>query len=206
MRFMTWNVENFFLPGAAFGVTDPALFEEKSATLAAVITNHEPDVIGLQEVGDPAALDRLKTKLAPKYPQALTATRFDTMHPIRTAALLHQGVQATDETEIMNFPPGFSRRCPPSVGTTQRDGARCPQLHRDDRRHGGARGGDASQIEAAHLPGRTVLTPTTRTNGHAPVATPCSAALPRPSRYVSSCTTTSKQTTAPRSSRGPLGP
>ena len=54
MRVMTWNVENLFRPGGMAGVTDPALYEQKLEKLASMIAAHRPDVIGLQEVGDPA--------------------------------------------------------------------------------------------------------------------------------------------------------
>jgi hypothetical protein len=60
---MTWNVENLFRPGGMAGVTDPALYEQKLANLASMISTYRPDVIGLQEIGDPGALDDLKNKL-----------------------------------------------------------------------------------------------------------------------------------------------
>src|SRR6266540_5513175 len=85
MRVMTWNVENLFRPGGMAGVTDPALYEQKLENLASVITAQRPDVVGLQEIGDPGALDDLKAKLGPRYPHVLVASHFDPRHPIRVA-------------------------------------------------------------------------------------------------------------------------
>lgn len=84
---MTWNVENFFLPGGTFGVTDKQLFKRKLANLTEMIEAHKPDVLALQEVGDVGALGRLQTELGTRYPHALVASHFDAMHPIRTAVL-----------------------------------------------------------------------------------------------------------------------
>jgi predicted extracellular nuclease len=59
-RVMTWNVENLFRPGEASGrPSTPEAYEAKLAGLAAVITAQDPDVISLQEIGDPDALEDL---------------------------------------------------------------------------------------------------------------------------------------------------
>jgi endonuclease/exonuclease/phosphatase family metal-dependent hydrolase len=113
---MTWNLENWFLPGGSAGVTDPALFEHKLTNLADMISTHRPDVIGLQEVGDPAALDRLKAKLGAKYPHVLVATHFDAMHPIRVGALLRRGLHASANQELVAFPPGALTDVPQASG------------------------------------------------------------------------------------------
>lgn len=101
---MSWNVENLFRPGGMAGVTDPALYEQKLENLATMIAAHRPDVIGLQEVGDPAALDDLKAKLGTRYPRVLVATHFDAMHPIRVAALLRRGIRLSERDELIDFP------------------------------------------------------------------------------------------------------
>ncbi|MER6345647.1 endonuclease/exonuclease/phosphatase family protein [Streptomyces sp. NPDC001595] len=55
----TWNLENLYRPGGPFGPKDEAAYGTKLAALAAVITELDPDLLGLQEVGEPAALEDL---------------------------------------------------------------------------------------------------------------------------------------------------
>ncbi|MET8688712.1 endonuclease/exonuclease/phosphatase family protein [Streptomyces sp. NPDC004732] len=55
----TWNLENLYRPGGPFGPKDKAAYEAKLASLAATVTALRPSVLGVQEVGDPAALDDL---------------------------------------------------------------------------------------------------------------------------------------------------
>jgi hypothetical protein len=55
----TWNLENLYLPGGDFGPRDEAAYEAKLAALATAIQAMAPDVLAVQEVGDPAALDDL---------------------------------------------------------------------------------------------------------------------------------------------------
>ncbi|MEZ0447990.1 endonuclease/exonuclease/phosphatase family protein [Cellulomonas sp. ICMP 17802] len=59
VRIGTWNLENLFLPGGAAGPVTAADYEEKLASLAAVIVAMAPDVLGVQEVGDVTALEDL---------------------------------------------------------------------------------------------------------------------------------------------------
>lgn len=56
MLIGTWNLENLFLPGRPSGPPDKAAYETKLAALAAVITELDPTLLGVQEVGDVAAL------------------------------------------------------------------------------------------------------------------------------------------------------
>jgi len=116
MRVMTWNVENLFRPGGLAGVTDPALYEQKLENLAGVITAQRPDVVGLQEIGDPGALDELKAKLGPRYPHVLVASHFDPRHPIRVAALLRRGLRPVARDELIGFPPGALTGVPQAAG------------------------------------------------------------------------------------------
>jgi predicted extracellular nuclease len=113
---MTWNVENLFRPGGMAGVRDSALYKQKLRNLAETITAHRPDIIGLQEVGDPGALDDLKAKLGASYPHVLLATHFDAMHPIRVAALLRRGVRPTARDELIDFPAGALTNVPQARG------------------------------------------------------------------------------------------
>ena len=116
MRVMTWNVENWFMPGGTAGVTDSGLWNQKLANLAEMITAHRPDVIGLQEIGDPAALAALKIRLGTRYPHVLVATHFDAMHPIRVGVLVRRGLHTTSVGELIDFPAGALSDVPQASG------------------------------------------------------------------------------------------
>jgi endonuclease/exonuclease/phosphatase family metal-dependent hydrolase len=59
----TWNLENLFRPGADAGPTDEQAYDAKLTELARVIHQISPDVLAVQEVGDPAALEDLRERL-----------------------------------------------------------------------------------------------------------------------------------------------
>jgi endonuclease/exonuclease/phosphatase family metal-dependent hydrolase len=59
----TWNFENLFRPGADAGPTDEQSYEAKLTELARVIGEIAPDVLAVQEVGDPQALEDLRERL-----------------------------------------------------------------------------------------------------------------------------------------------
>lgn len=67
----TWNLENLFRPGAG-GPPDQAAYDAKLDALRAVITTIAPDVLAVQEVGDPAALDDLAGRLDGTWDTALS--------------------------------------------------------------------------------------------------------------------------------------
>jgi Endonuclease/Exonuclease/phosphatase family. len=54
VRIGTWNLENLFRPEDEDGPRDPAAYEAKLAALAGVIARIQPDVLAVQEVGNPA--------------------------------------------------------------------------------------------------------------------------------------------------------
>lgn len=63
VRVASWNLENLYLPGSTYGPKTPADFDAKLDTVAHVIAFADPDVLAVQEVGDPAALDALVSHL-----------------------------------------------------------------------------------------------------------------------------------------------
>ena len=73
MLLGTWNLENLFRPGGPSGPKDKATYETKLASLAAVITELDPVLLGVQEVGDPAALDDLAGMLDGEWHTATSA-------------------------------------------------------------------------------------------------------------------------------------
>jgi endonuclease/exonuclease/phosphatase family metal-dependent hydrolase len=65
----TWNLENLFRP--ATGV-DPAAYARKLDALAAMIERIAPDVLAVQEVGDPDAIEDLLALLAGDWHSVLS--------------------------------------------------------------------------------------------------------------------------------------
>jgi archaellum component FlaC len=59
----TWNLENPFRPGDDSGSKGLQTYESKLDALTSTITDLAPDVLAVQEVGDPHALDDLMERL-----------------------------------------------------------------------------------------------------------------------------------------------
>jgi endonuclease/exonuclease/phosphatase family metal-dependent hydrolase len=98
---MTWNVENLFRPGGRFGPHSRADYEGKLDALAATITRVAPDVLGLQEVGQPGALADLVDRLDGEWHHA-TSKHFDPHHPIRVAVLARERIEVL--ADVADFP------------------------------------------------------------------------------------------------------
>ncbi len=67
----TWNLDNLFRPGEGSGPDSSTEYEKKLDSLAETITNLGPDVLAVQEVGDPAALEDLAGRLQGTWRTAL---------------------------------------------------------------------------------------------------------------------------------------
>ena len=72
MLLGTWNLENLYRPGGKFGPKDKATYETKLAALAAVVTELNPALLGVQEVGEPEALRDLVGMLGGDWHVALS--------------------------------------------------------------------------------------------------------------------------------------
>ncbi|WP_369168566.1 endonuclease/exonuclease/phosphatase family protein [Streptomyces sp. R28] len=72
MLLGTWNLENLYRPGGAFGPKDKATYETKLAALAATVTELDPALLAVQEVGEPDALRDLVGMLAGDWHVALS--------------------------------------------------------------------------------------------------------------------------------------
>jgi endonuclease/exonuclease/phosphatase family metal-dependent hydrolase len=59
----TWNLENLFRPGSDAGPSDEQAYDAKLTELARVIGAIGPDILAVQEVGDPDALEDLRERL-----------------------------------------------------------------------------------------------------------------------------------------------
>ncbi len=67
----TWNLENLFRPGSDAGPDSDAVYEAKLMALAETITTLAPDVLAVQEVGEPDALADLVDRLGGAWHTAL---------------------------------------------------------------------------------------------------------------------------------------
>jgi predicted extracellular nuclease len=101
---MTWNVENLFRAGTEFGPKDPEVYAGKLARLAHTINITNPDVVGLQEIGELAALDDLVERLNGDW-SVIVAKKAD-QRGIRVGFITRWPVIETDD--IAEFPSGFA--------------------------------------------------------------------------------------------------
>jgi len=97
LTVMAWNVENFFAPQPA----DQAAYDAKVAELADVITTAAPDLLALQEVGDPESFETLRAALGAGWTGVLSS-HFETPHTIRVGWLSPGAL--SDVQEILNLP------------------------------------------------------------------------------------------------------
>lgn len=98
----TWNVENLFRPSAVAAAADVERYRQKLALLVATITQLDPDVLALEEVGGAEPLLDLQQPLA-AYPHSRLSA-FPDDRGIRVAYLSKHAI-ATHE-DIVDFPPG----------------------------------------------------------------------------------------------------
>ena len=101
----TWNLENLFRPGGDFGPEDVAAYQGKLAALAATINAQAPDVLGVQEVGQPEALADLVALLDGTW-HTILSEHFDAAHPIRVGVLSRHPLTKVADTAA--FPPPLS--------------------------------------------------------------------------------------------------
>ena len=102
-RIGTWNLENLFRPGGPAGPTTQAAYDAKLDALATTITALDPDVLAVQEIGDPDALDDLAEVIAGGYDPRRTATPDG--RGIRVGFLSR--LPLLDPVEIRDFPTGL---------------------------------------------------------------------------------------------------
>jgi endonuclease/exonuclease/phosphatase family metal-dependent hydrolase len=100
MIVATWNLENLYLPGGEFGPRDQAAYDAKLDALAATIQAMGPDVLAVQEVGDPAALDDLTERVGGTWHVALSEQPDD--RGIRVGFMARTPLE--DATGLRRFP------------------------------------------------------------------------------------------------------
>lgn len=139
-KVMTWNLENLYRPGTQFGPSTQADYEEKLASLADVILRLNPDVLALQEVGNPAALNDLVGLLQDHY-QPPQLSKNPDPRGIRVGFLSKFTIQAQED--IVHFP---------TTGLTS-----IPKLTQDGKLDSSTRmGRGAFRIQVEPQPGFTV--------------------------------------------------
>ena len=111
---MTWNVENLFRPGHDSGPTTDDAYRDKLAGLAAMINQQAPDALGLQEIGQPDALDDLVALLDGDWP-GVALGRPDS-RGIRVAWLTRRPLTAP--INIVDFPAPLQPVQVDDAGTT----------------------------------------------------------------------------------------
>ena len=103
VRIGTWNLENLFLPGDASGAPDDrAAYDAKLDGLAGVIADLLPDVLAVQEVGDPEALADLAARLDGDWETALADPDG---RGIRVGFLSRSALTRVEQ--VRNFPAGI---------------------------------------------------------------------------------------------------
>jgi endonuclease/exonuclease/phosphatase family metal-dependent hydrolase len=96
----TWNLENLFRPGADAGPRDDDEYDAKIARLARVVTGLAPDVLAVQEVGDPEALADLARRLEGEWRTQLSD--FPDERGIRVGFLSRRAMQRVEH--VHEFP------------------------------------------------------------------------------------------------------
>jgi endonuclease/exonuclease/phosphatase family metal-dependent hydrolase len=100
----TWNLENLYLPGGDFGPRDEDAYEAKLEALAAAIGAMAPDVLAMQEIGDPAALEDLVARVGGTWHVALSEEPDE--RGIRVGFISRAPIDRT--TAFRRFPDGLA--------------------------------------------------------------------------------------------------
>lgn len=99
----TWNLENFFKPGSDGGPKTKGEYAKKLEALSSVITDLAPDVLAVQEVGDPEALTDLADSLGGSWKTELAKPDG---RGIRVGFLSRSAL--TKVKQIEDFPEGLA--------------------------------------------------------------------------------------------------
>ena len=97
----TWNVENFYRPGGEFGPKTEADYQAKLNALASTISSSQAEIVGLQEVGDPAALADLVAALGGHWFTQVSSA--PDSRDIRVALL--SKIELHSQVDVVDLPP-----------------------------------------------------------------------------------------------------
>lgn len=98
----TWNLENLFRPGGDAGPSSDDAYHAKLAALVTTITELAPDVLAVQEVGEPDALADLVKRLDGTWHSELASPDG---RGIRVGVLSR--LPLTDVEQVVEFPEGL---------------------------------------------------------------------------------------------------
>jgi len=112
---MTWNLENLFPANHPSGPKSPDLYQRKLRNIAQTILAIAPDVLGVQEVGDPASFADLQRRLGDRYPYTMLSTKPDA-RGIRVGFISR--FPLVQAREFDKFPPEAITTIPASGGGT----------------------------------------------------------------------------------------
>jgi endonuclease/exonuclease/phosphatase family metal-dependent hydrolase len=99
---MTWNLENLFPVGHPSGPKTQEIYEKKMKNLATTVLGIAPDVLCVQEVGDPKTFADFQRRLGDKYPYTLLSSHPDP-RGIRVGMLSR--LPLVQARELFDFPP-----------------------------------------------------------------------------------------------------
>jgi predicted extracellular nuclease len=102
VRIGTWNLENLFRPGQDSGPRDDAAYKAKLEALTTTINTIQPDVLAVQEVGNPDALADLVAEAGGDWTVRTASVEPGQSHPIRVGFLSR--LPLTEITEYRSFP------------------------------------------------------------------------------------------------------
>src|SRR4051794_4510786 len=114
VRIGTWNLENLFKPPSEFGPKTDAEYDAKLDALAGAITQMDPHVLAVQEVGDPVALQELADRVGGTWHIETADPEAGTNHTIRVGILSR--VELTQPQQVSAFPTS----CAPSSRATDK--------------------------------------------------------------------------------------
>jgi endonuclease/exonuclease/phosphatase family metal-dependent hydrolase len=102
MVVATWNLENLFPPGTEYGPSSQDAYEAKLDALADVIRDIDPDVLAVQEVGAPEAIQDLVDRLPGDWHVALS--QFTDRREIRVGFISRLGFDDTEDVQAFPRP------------------------------------------------------------------------------------------------------
>ncbi len=101
-KVMTWNVENLLTPSPG-DADELHVFQQKLLVLSTIITQENPDVVALQEVGGEGPLVELQDALGGTYPHRAISV-FPDQRGIRVCFLSQLAI--VTQADTVDFPPG----------------------------------------------------------------------------------------------------
>jgi hypothetical protein len=179
VRIGTWNLENLFRP-ADSGGPPAAVYAAKLNALVGTITEMAPDVLAVQEVGDPEALGDLADRIGGTWH---TATADPDGRGIRVGFLSR--LELTDVEQVVAFPEGLR---PIQIDDTATSISAMGRPALRGRVQGA--GAQAVTVVSCHLKSKLLTFPAAgsppgmRANAHASLRTRCSGGPLRPRRSV----------------------